>query len=114
MQQENKQFQDDLAGPVKDSEATWNAAQGGRTVYEQIISWSHIALCILLIGLLASWTVRLQIQVWKNKNGGGRSKLENINTEIGALKLRLMDLETDLQISTPYTRPPAYAVPAKE
>ena len=114
MQQENKQFQDDLAGLVKDSEANWNAAQGGRTAWEQIISWSLIALCILLIGLLASWTVRLQIQVWKNKNGGGRSKLENINTEIGALKSRLMDLETDLQISTPFTRPPAYAVPTKE
>ena len=29
IQLENKQFQDDLAGLVKDSEATWNAAQGG-------------------------------------------------------------------------------------
>ena len=114
MQLENKQFQDDLAGLVKGSEATWNAAQGGRTAWEQIISWSLIALCILLIGLLASWTVKLQIQVWKNKNRGGRSKLESINTEIGALKSRLMDLETDLQISTPYTRPPVYAVPPKE
>ena len=86
----------------------WNEASGGQTPWEQIITWALIGLSLLLGLAVASWTVKLQIQMWKSGKATDGRKLDDLQKDIDTLKSRMMDLETDVQLAENTRRPPAY------
>ena len=63
----------------------------------------------LFIGLfLGTWTVKLQIQMWKSGKSASGRNYDDMQKEIDSLKSRMMDLETDVQLAETSRRPPAY------
>ena len=105
LQKDNDKFKEDMAAHIKDSDALWNEASGGQTPWEQIITWALIRLLGLAV---ASWTVKLQIQMWKSGKATDGRKMDELQREINTLKSRMMDLETDVQLAENTRRPPAY------
>ena len=108
LQKDNDKFKEDMAAHIKDSDALWNEASGGQTPWEQIITWALIGLSLLLGLAVASWTVKLQIQMWKSGKATDGRKLDDLQKDIDTLKSRMMDLETDVQLAENTRRPPAY------
>ena len=109
LQKDNDKFKEDMAAHIKDSDALWNEDSGVQTPWEQIITWAMIGLSLLLGLTVASWTVKLQIQMWKSGKAANGSKLDELQREVNTLKPRMMDLETDVQLAENNTRrPPAY------
>ena len=110
LQENNKKFKQNITDHIKVSDELWNAAQGGRTAWEQILIWSLLGFTLFITAVLASWVVRLQVVVWKSGKGESGEKFEELENEISRLRRRVMDMETDIQLAEQSThrRPPAY------
>ena len=109
LQENNKKFKQNITDHIKVSHELWNAAQGGRTAWEQIIIWSLLGFTLFITAVLASWVVILQVVVWKSGKGESGEKFEELEKEISRLRRRVMDMETDMQLAeSTHRRPPAY------
>ena len=113
MQQANEEISADITAHIKDSESLWNEAKAsGQTAWGEIATWISIATSFLISAIIASWLIKLQIQVWKHGGSGGGGNMTDIQQQIDSLKSRLMDLETDIQIADRQQEekknPPAY------
>ena len=113
MQQANAEISADITAHIKDSESLWNEAKAsGQTAWGEIATWISIAISFLISAIIASWLIKLQIQVWKHGGSGGGGNRTELQQQIDSLKSRLMDLETDIQIADRQQEekktPPAY------
>ena len=100
MQQANAEISADITAHIRDSKSLWNEAKAiEQTAWGEIATWISIATSFLISAIIASWLIKLQIQVWKHGGNGGGGNTTDIQQQIDSLKSRLMDLETDIQIA---------------
>ena len=98
-----------MADHIEISDSLWKESSGGQTPWEQIITWALIGLSLFIGLFLGTWTVKLQIQMWKSGKSANGSNYDEMQKEIDNLKSRMMDLETDVQLAETSRRPPSPA-----
>ena len=108
LQKDNEKFKKAMADHIEISDSLWKESSGGQTPWEQIITWALIGLSLFIGLFLGTWTVKLQIQMWKSGKSASGKNYDDMQKEIDSLKSRMMDLETDVQLAETSRRPPAY------
>lgn len=108
---DNEAFESRLKEQEIKHKELWEKADGGRTGIEQIIIYALIAAAIFFSLFATSWAVKVQIQIWK-LNGGDGTKVKDTMKKCREIESRVMDLETDIQLSSmrgaPTAPPPPF------
>ena len=96
----NKDIKQDLREHMSRSSSLWAKVTGGSTELEQVAVWSLLAFLVLIAGFLLYSYVRLHVRLSRNvQNRRTSEEDEAIELQIRDLKSRVIELESDYQVS---------------
>ena len=99
----NEDFRDRVDSQIVESNDLWNNASGGTYPLEQFLLWVCIALNLILTLATIAWIMKFSCRHIYSKEAKNRAQKSNENWI--ELQARIMDLETDAQITGTARRP---------